>query len=91
MGAILGSPRASPGAARGPTAIGGAHSSNQKPFKMLMMSFKNRYRKFQRPTWLIHVSWVGGYAPHTPHLRLRPGGYAPPDPPIGASALILCV
>ena len=26
-----------------------------------------------------HHEW-GAKAPHTPHLRLRPGGYAPPDP-----------
>ena len=51
-----------------------------------MTSFKNRCRKFQRPTCLVHASWVGGYAPHTPHLRLRPGGLRPPGPPIGASA-----
>ena len=33
---------------------------SQKQFKMLMMSFKTRYREFQRPTCLVHSSWVGG-------------------------------
>ena len=39
VGAILGCPKASPGARRSLLAIPGKQSSNQKPFKMLMTSF----------------------------------------------------
>ena len=32
----------------------------------------------------------GGLRPHSPHLRLRPGGRRPPGPSIGASAPCKC-
>ena len=47
MGAILGCPRASPGAGRSLPALARKPSSTQKPSKMLMTSFKNRYSQFQ--------------------------------------------
>ena len=52
-------PGASPGAARNLVATLWKPPSHQKPFRMLMTSFKNRGRRFQRATCLVHASWVG--------------------------------